>query len=106
MAAARLRGRTGAREREARCLRLCVGLRHVPARRTRLGVASISIDIKDFRGICSLFNRRTSFVYARVQVNARPGVVTLLPGEFGGDADGHLDAFRGALLAEPATPPA
>ncbi|ENH6342236.1 hypothetical protein ABWH74_005659 [Burkholderia vietnamiensis] len=77
-----------------------------PYRRARLGVASISIDIKDFRGICSLFNRRTSFVYARVQVNARPGVVTLLPGEFGGDADGHLDAFRGALLAEPATPPA
>ncbi|AFJ85835.1 hypothetical protein MYA_1473 [Burkholderia sp. KJ006] len=39
-------------------------------------------------------------------MNARPGVVTLLPGEFGGDADGHLDAFRGAFLAEPATPPA
>lgn len=33
-------------------------------------------------------------------MNAQPGVVTLLPGEFGGDADGHLDAFRGAFLAE------
>ncbi|HDR9052748.1 TPA: nucleotidyl transferase AbiEii/AbiGii toxin family protein [Burkholderia vietnamiensis] len=53
--------------------------------------------------IRALLSDEATYALLRQDLQAR--AFTLLPGEFGGDTDGYLDAFRGAFLAEPATPP-